>query len=179
MSYNTVNEIKDLLLLETENQTLSRTQIETYLSDAQEEVYNTIQRNRETDSFVLRSTDLNDDDEREYVLYFVAEEILEVRDETNNEVVSSDHYELIRGSQAIKIKCGNDDADLSNNIQIEIDYIPKNYKMLERAIVITNILTRLQPFSQNEINPSLSIWNEKKKNYERMILGKFGTGFYY
>jgi hypothetical protein len=175
-TYNTANEIKKLLLLETENQTIDDDDIDTYLEDAQEELFNELGRNRETDKFKLRSWHINDDDNVEHVLYFVATEVLEVRDATNNDVISSSNYDLIRGNQGIKIRTGSDDANLDENIEIEIDYIPKNYKMAERAIAIENILTRLQPFQNEQINPSLMVWREKRKKAIEFIIGKFGVG---
>ncbi|MGV9204346.1 MAG: hypothetical protein ACOC44_10065 [Promethearchaeia archaeon] len=179
MAYNKASEIKSLLLLEDENQTIDDEQIETYLSDAQEELHNEIQRNRETDKFPLKSEDLDDNEEIELVPYFVVDDIEEVRDTTNNKTISSSHYEKIRDGNAIKLKTGKDDADLNTDIWIEIDYIPKNYKLCERAIAIENILARLQPFQNEQINPSLTVWREKKKNYLKMLKSKFGTGSFY
>jgi hypothetical protein len=181
-TYNTTSEIKKLLLLEDENQTIEDEDIETYLEDAQLEMFSEIQRNRETDRFKLRSSDLNDD-EVEIVLFFKVDTdnggILEVRDVTNHEVISSDDYELIRGNNAIKIKTGSDYADLDTGITIEIDYIPVNYKLTERAIAISNILSRIAPFQNEQVNPSLMTYREKQKNYIRFLKEKFGTGSYY
>ena len=177
-TYNTPAEIKKLLLLEVENQTIEDEDIQTYLDDAQEELFNDIKRNRETDKFYLKTNYLNDNQEVEFVTYFVISEILEVRDATNNVVISPDNYETSRGSNAIKIKTGENDADLQTTIQIEVDYIPANYKLCERTIAMVNILTRLQPFQNEEINPSLVVWREKRKNYLSMLEGKFGVGSY-
>jgi hypothetical protein len=181
-TYNTAEEIKKLLLLEDENQTIEDEDIETYLEDAQMEMFSEIQRNRETDKLKLRSSDLNDDDEVEVVLFFKVDTdnggILEVRDATNQETISSDNYELIRGNKAIKIKAGSDYADLDTGITIEIDYIPENYKLVERAIAISNILSRIAPFQNQQVNPNLITWREKKQNYIRFLKEKFGTGSY-
>ena len=178
MAYNDINEINSLLLLEVENQTIEDDDISTYLEDAQEELFSEIKRNRETDTFYLKSEDLNDENEVEYITYFVIDEITEVRDATNNEVISSDDYEITKNGNAIKIETESDDADLKTDIRIEIDYIPKNYKLCERAIAISNILARLQPFQNEELNPSLMTWREKKKNYLSLLTGKFGVGSY-
>jgi hypothetical protein len=182
-TYNTASEIKKLLLLEDENQTIEDEDIETYLEDAQLEMFSEIQRNRETDRIKLRSSDLNDDDEVEIVLFFKVDTdnggVLEVRDETNHEVISSDNYELIRGNNAIKIKTGSDYADLDTGIIIEIDYIPVNYKLTERAIAISNILSRIAPFQNEQINPNLMTYREKQKNYIRFLKEKFGVGGYF
>lgn len=178
MVYNTVGEIKKKLLLEAEDQTINDDEITTYLEDAQEELFSAIQRNRETDKFYLKSEYLNDDDELIGVTYFVIEEIKQVRDVTNNTVIDSTHYGSIRSGNAINIKTGKDDANLDTGIEIEVDYIPKNYKLTERAIAISNILSRLQPFQNDQINPSLLNWREKAKNYLNLIKGKFGVGTY-
>jgi hypothetical protein len=177
MSYNEPNDIKRILLLEDENQTIEDDELQEYLDDAQEELYAEIQRNRETESFRFKTTDLDDNDLVEFVLYFRVQEITEVRDKTNNEVIDSDNYELVKNNQAIKID--TDTADLDEGIDIEIDYIPYNYKLCEKAIAVVNILSRLAPFQNEQINPNLMVWREKKKNYINLILGRFGTGSYY
>ncbi len=179
MAYNNVKEIKNLLLLESENQTLEDDQITTFLDDAQQELFNQIGRNRETDKFYLHEVDLNDSDEVEFVTYFVIDSIEEVRDATNNETIDSSHYEISRSGNAIKIRTGSNDADISPSVLIEVDYIPKNYKMAERAIAMETILSRLQPFHSEQVNPNFMTWREKRKNYIKMINSHFGTGSYW
>lgn len=183
MAYNNVSEIKTQLMLELENQTLQDDELESYLEDAQTELFSTIIRNRETDKYTLRDWHIDDEDYVEYVLYLKVDGdnggILEVRDETNKEIISSDNYELTRGNQAIKINVGSDGADLETNTKIEVDYIPVNYKLCERAIAIVNLLSRLAPFQNEQINPNLMVWREKKKNFLNILKNKFGTGSYF
>lgn len=178
MAYNTVAEIKELLMLESENQTLSDTAIQSYLDDAEETLYSEIHRSQETDRFYLTPDKLSSADIVDFVLFFRVSEIISVRDATTHADISSDNYSLIRRNQAIRIDASSSGANLSSNIIIEVDYIPVNYKYAERAIAMVNILGRIDPFSNDQINPNLLVWKSNKKNYINMILGNFGTNSY-
>lgn len=165
MTYNTIEEIKSKMLLESETQTMSDIDIQSYIDDANIEMTNDINRASEFDCFVSQS-----DGSVVFYTFFRIKEILEVK--VNDVVLDNDEYRAVRNNDGIEI----DSINVGD--KIEIISIPPNYKMLERAYAIVEIRTRLNPFKNDTVDSIYAIWDKKKKDYLRALRGKFGTGKY-
>jgi len=173
MALNTINEIKSNLLLETENQTLTDNQIQTFLDQANEQMFAEIRRSTEQDHFTaIQETE-------KFFPMFKIYEIKAVTKTTDTitgqetTTLSSSDWEFIYDNDGIQI------SNLQRGDLIRIYYVPVNYKVLEKAIAMENILSRLNPFAGENINPSYATWRERAKNYKTLILKNFGTGTYY
>jgi len=165
MVYNKVEEIKNLLMLESENQTLSDDDIETYIADANEEMIDELRRAIEIDYFTAE-----DSGTLTFFPYFNVSSITSIK--VDDVVIPASRYSLVYSNDGVAITL-MEDGD-----KVEIYYIPKNYKLLERAMSVVNIMTRLNPFTGEQLSPVYLDWREKRKNYLRIIKGKFGTGKY-
>lgn len=165
MTYNTVEEIKGKMLLETENQTMADIDIQSYIDDANIEMTNDIKRASEIDCFTSKT-----DGSVIFYPFFNVSEILEIR--VNDVILDSDEYRLVRNNDGVEI----DNIDRGD--RVEIVSIPPNYKMLERAYAIIEIRTRLNPFKNDTVDSIYAIWDKKKKDFLRVLRGKFGTAKY-
>lgn len=159
MTLNTVEEIKKRLLLESEDQTIDDETIEEYIEEANEEMFDTIKREFERDVFYA--------DEGRYYLWFPAVSIEKVYIDGEE---TTDY--ALEGSQKVLIE-GYDSQE-----KIEIEYIPKIYKLYERAICICNLMTRLNPMVQEQPSTIYLNWSNKKKKYESQLNNKFGINSY-
>ena len=165
MAYNTVEEIKEKLLLESENQTLSDSQIQTYLNDANRDMISELKRAIEVDRFVaeVRGTNI-------FYPIFNTVEVISIK--VNNVELDSDEYRLVYFNDGIEI------LSLDVGDQVEYLSIPPNYKVLEMAFTIVAIKTRLNPFKNNTVDPIYNEWNEKKTNALKVLRSKFGADSY-
>ncbi len=165
MAFNTIEEIKDLCLLETENQTLNDQTIQSYLDDANLELYNEINRKAERDSFISEKAGS--------ITFYPYFNVLQIRFiKVNDTLVDEDDYRICDDGDGVEI----DDIEIGD--VIEIHSIPPNYKMLERAIFIINLRTRLNPFKNDSIDPIYNEWIQKRDNFKKALKSKFGTALY-
>lgn len=170
MAYNTVEEIKGLLLLETENQTMTNEEIQNYINDANVEMVSEIRRAIEIDSFVATQRGTNT-----FYPFFNMAQVTSVRvRSTSSSFVELDEseYKLVRNNDGIEVD------DLRTGDQVEVYSIPPNYKMLERALAIVAIKTRFNPFKNNTVDPLYATWEEKRKSFLRILKSKFGVSKY-
>lgn len=165
MAYNTIEEIKDLLLLESENQTMTDAQIQTYINDANLEMTDEINRTAERDSFIAEKQGTIT-----FYPFFNVIEICSVK--VNDIFIDKDLYEISIDGDGVSIQ------EISIGDIVETITKPSNYKMFERAICIVNIRTRLNPFKNNTVDPIYNEWFEKRKNARRALKSKFGTALY-
>lgn len=165
MAYNTVEEIKEKLLLESENQTLTDSQIQTYINDANRDMISDLKRAIEVDRFVAATQGTN-----VFYPFFNTVEIISIK--VNDVELDSDEYRLVYLNDAIEI------LGLEIGDQVEYLSIPPNYKVLEMAYTIVAIKTRLNPFKNNTVDPIYNEWNEKKTNATKAIKSKFGADSY-
>ena len=165
MAYNTIEEIKSELLLEDENQTLSDQAIQSKINDANRELVSLIGRSVEYDSFIA--------EESGTVMvtpFFSIFKVISVK--VNNVEADSDDWEVVYEGDGISID------NINKGDEIHVISIPPNYKMLERAICIVSIRSRLNPFENNTVNPIYSEWKEKKTDFLKAIRRKFGASAY-
>ena len=170
---NTVDDIKRALMLEVENQTLSDDDFRNYLNDAYDEMLEDIGRSMEIENFrAYESEDviMPDSGEGIFTTYFNIQEIVEIK--VNDTAITTDDYELISRNDRVSID------SITSGDEVEISYIPKNYKILEKAICLVNILTRLNPFTNDTVNPSYAKWIKKRDDAARGIKSKIGTALY-
>ena len=172
MAHNTIEEIKNLLLLENENQTMSDEQIQTYINDANLEMTNEINRTAERDSFLIDIIPRQSSSSFTRIVYpfFNVKKICSVK--VNDEFIDSDKYEISIDGDGILIQ------ELRIGDVVETITIPSNYKMFERAICIVNIRTRLNPFKNNTVDPIYNEWVLKRDNFKKALKSKFGTALY-
>lgn len=174
MAFNTIDEIKGKLLLETENQTMTDKQIQVYINDANEELFEEINRKAERDTFIIESKPSenfsNSSITRTICPFFNVKKICSVK--INDVFIDSDRYEISLEGDGITI------TELKIGDFVETITTPSNYKMLERAICIVNIRTRLNPFKNNVVDPIYNEWVLKRDNFKKALKSKFGTGLY-
>lgn len=180
--YNTIADIKRRLTLEAENQTLTDDEFEAYLTEANEDLFNELNRNAEVDRFKIKEVDgdfikiplsyvvLDEDTEDSGEITGIIE--VRVKDGKN---LNPENYELIR-KRYLKVNVSNEDIGI--NTILEIEYIPINYKDTELAIAIVNILSRLSPFSRDQVNPQLIVWNKKLEDNIYRLQTKVCIGSY-
>lgn len=173
MPLNTKDEIKQKLLLEDENQTVKDSDLDDYLAEGEEEMYSILGRSKETDHLVVSGHEIQDPDDSVTIpTFFRIKTIKSVQKEsTDGEItdVSSSNYSKVQQDDAVKVK----DVEIGETIYI--NYIPINYKYLERTIVIENLIARINPFAGEENTRQYAIYREKKNNFLKIILGNFGT----
>jgi len=165
MAINTVEEIKTLLLLESENQTMSDSVIQGYLDDANSEMFDDINKTAERDSFLSREQGTIT-----FYPFFNVKTICSVK--VNDEFIDVDTYEISIDGDGVSIE------SIKVGDRVETVTLPSNYKMLERAICIVNIRTRLNPFKNNTVDPIYNEWVLKRDKFTKLIKSKFGTGLY-
>ena len=165
MAFNTIEEIKAKLLLESENQTMTDEEIQTYINDANEEMFEDINRTAERDSFIAEKAGT-------VTLYpfFNVREICSLK--VNDTFIDGDLYEVSIDGDGVSIQ------DIKIGDVVEMITIPSNYKMLERAMCIVNIRTRLNPFKNNVVDPIYNEWVMKRDNFKKIIKAKFGMALY-
>lgn len=169
MAYNSIEEIKDLLLLESENQTLTDAQIQSYINDANTDMISELKRAIELDTFTATCSGTNN-----FTPFFNVESVDSVRVKSSGDWVEldEDEYRLIRNNDVLEVD------DLKVGDKIELYSIPPNYKMLERAMTIVSIRTRFNPFKNQTIDPLYATWTEKKTNFLKALRSKFGAAKY-
>ena len=160
MVFNNIEDIKKRLILESEDQTISDALIEEYLEEAEQEVYDNIRRKQEREVFYV-----TEDQEERFECYF---NVLEVKKVYVNNSEYTD-YELV-DDKFIKIE------DLELFSKVEVFYVAEDYKLYERAIVIVNLMTRLNPMIAETTSTVYLNWANKKKTYEKNLKSKYGTG---
>ena len=165
MAFNTIEEIKKLLLLESENQTMDDAEIQTYIDDANIELFDEINKTAERDVFTAET-----DGTVTFYPYFNVKQICSVK--VNGSFIAASLYEISIDGDGIAIQ------EISIGDVVETITIPSNYKMLERAICIVNIRTRLNPFKNNVVDPIYNEWVLKRDRFRKAIKSKFGTGLY-
>lgn len=164
--FNSVEDIKKLLMLETENQTLSDEEIEGFIEDAYEQLVSEV-GTHQIETFRAERTGLN-----YFIPFFNIHSIERIYNQTLGEDIDSDNYDIKDGGDTIQI------SDLKRGDDIVIYYIPENYIIAEKAIAIENILSRISPFTGQEINPAYATWRERRKNYMELIKSNIGGGTY-
>lgn len=165
MVYNTVEEIKRVLLLEDENQTMTDDEIEDYISDANEEMIADIKRSFEYDSFVSEKSGT--------VIFYPYFNVVTINRVVVNDVdLDSSEYSVSSDGDGVQI------PNIKIGDVVETYTIPSNYKQYERAICVTNIRSRINPWSGDSIDGIYAIWNAKRKNFRKALLGKFGATAY-
>ena len=171
MAHNTIEEIKKLLLLETENQTLEDQDIQIYINDANEEMVSDLKRSIEFDSFVANNRGNNT-----FFTYFNMTKITSVRvlsaGATQFVELDDSEYRLVRNNSGVEVD------DLTTGDCVEVYSVSPNYKLLERAYTIVNFRTRLNPFKNQTIDPIYAEWIDKRTRFLKVLRGKFGTGKY-
>jgi len=165
MAYNTIEEIKDLLFLESENQTMSDEQIQAYINDASEEMNDKINRTSERDSFIAEEAG-----SVTFYPYFNVKSISSVK--VNDTIIDTTEYEISLDGDGITI------GDIQIGDIVKTITIPSNYKKYERAICIVNIRTRLNPFKNDTVDPIYNEWIQKRDDFKRALRSKYGTGLY-
>lgn len=173
MAFNTIDEIKSKLLLESENQTLSDAEIQSYIDDANQELYDSINRTAERDSFLIEARPRQSSTAsftRTIYPYFNVRSICSVK--VNDVFIDSSLYDISPDGDGISIQ------ELKVGDYVETITIPSNYKMFERALCIVGIRTRLNPFKNNVVDPIYNEWVLKRDNYKKTLKGKFGTALY-
>ena len=165
MAYNTIDEIKGKLLLESENQTMTNTEIQTYLDDANVDMTSAIGRTMERDEFISEDSGS--------VIFYPFFNVVQIRRiKVNDTVIDSTSFRISFDGDGVEI----DDINVGD--VVETFTIPSNYKILERAFCIVEIKTRLNPFKNNAVDPIYNEWFEKKKNVLKALKSKFGTALY-
>lgn len=165
MGYNTIEEIKKLLLLESENQTMTDAEIQTYIDDANQEMFDDIKRTMERDEFIA-------EDSGSVIFYPFFNVSLIRRVKVNDTVIDAANYSGSFDGDGVEIQ------DIKIGDIVETFTIPTNYKRLERALTIVNIRTRLNPFKNNTVDPIYNEWVQKKDDAKKALKSKFGTGLY-
>ncbi len=165
MAYNTVEEIKKLLLLEQENQTMTDAEIQTYIDDANQEMHDDIKRTMERDEFVAE-----DSGSVSFYPFFNVNLIRRVK--VNDVVIEAANFRVSFDGDGVEVD------DISIGDVVETFTIPTNYKRLERALTIVNIRTRLNPFKNNTVDPIYNEWVQKRDDAKKALKSKFGTGLY-
>lgn len=165
MAYNSVEEIKDILLLESENQTLTDSQIQAYINDANLEMFNFINRTAERDEFISEKQG-----SVTFYPFFNVFKICSIK--VNSEFIEASDYSISIDGDGVTI------ANISIGDIVELITIPTNYKMLERAICMVNIRTRLNPFKNDTIDPIYNEYTMKRDKAIKLIKSKFGAALY-
>ncbi len=173
MPFNTVEEIKSKLLLESENQTMTDATIQTYIDDANTELFDEINRTAERDSFLIDLEPRQSGSSsftRIVYPFFNVKSICSVK--VNDLFIDSDLYKVSVDGDGVEIQ------ELKVGDFVETITIPSNYKMFERAICIVAIRTRLNPFKNNVVDPIYNEWVLKRDNYKKALRSKYGSGLY-
>lgn len=165
MVYNTKEEIRLVCLLESENKTLTDAEVDAYIANAYADMVSDIKRAVERDFFTADLTGTIT-----LFPYLNVASITAIK--VNDTVIPADRYSLVYNNDGVQI------TSVQENDEIEILYIPTNYKMLEKAYCIVNIMSRLNPFTGDTVNPVYAEWREKKKNFTQILKSKFGAGTY-
>ena len=162
---NTPAEVKAKLLLESENQTMTDEEIQTYLDDAQQEMIDEINRTAERDHFIS--------EEQGTIIFYPFFNVSTISlVKVNNVVIADSLYEISADGDGIAIE------DIKIGDIVDTTTQPSNYKRYELAICIVNIRTRLNPFKNNTVDPIYNEWVQKRDNYKKALKSKFGTGLY-
>ena len=165
MAYNTVQELKKKLLLESENQTISDADIQTYIDDANVEMFDNIKRTMERDEFISEKSGTVT-----FYPFFNVSIIRRVK--VNDEIIDTSDYSISFDGDGVEVQ------NINVGDVVETFTIPINYKNLERAITIVNIRTRLNPFKNNTVDPIYNEWVLKRDNFKKALKSKFGVGLY-
>lgn len=170
ISWNTVDEIKEQLLLESENQTISNDTIQTYLNNAHKEVFQSIKRNYERDNFTVG---LNPDGSTQTDFFVTLSPINTVIAVLkNNTELDSESYEVIIQDSGVRI------TSPSYGDVYSVLYVPDVYILYERAICILKLMTRFNPFTDDNNQSTYYQWKKTRDSCYNQIRSNFGTSCY-
>jgi hypothetical protein len=169
-NYNSKQTIKEQLLLESENQTIPDATIENYITLAHTQVFQNIKRTYERDNF---TTSFNPDGSTNRNFFVILAPIHSVVAVLKNgtELTNTD-YTLIYESTGINVP----GANLGDVISIL--YVPEVYVLYERALAILALMTRFNPFTEDNNNSVYYHWKKVKDDCYKTIRSNFGTSLY-
>lgn len=169
-TFNTVAEIKQQLLLEAENQTVTDPTIQSYLEMANMQVYQMIKRNYERDNF---TSYINPDGTTQKDFFVVLSPIRSiVAIMKNNTPLTNTDYTIVYENSGVNI------PGVSIGDVISILYVPETYTLLERALAILGLLTRFNPFTDETNSTVYAHWKQVKDQCYHTIRSNFGTSTY-
>jgi len=139
MSFNTPSDVRRVLHLENNNEILSDSEIQTYLNEAEEDMYQLIRRKYETDEFYVVYDNKGNLITKYTIFYKPILSIISV-ELNNEELTETTDYTIDLESGVLELL-----IDVKYNDKLVINYEPKLYKTLELYTAVFNILrnTRL------------------------------------
>lgn len=169
-NYNTVEQVKEQLLLESENQTINDTTIGNYITRAHAQVFQSIKRNYERDNFTAT---LNPDGTTQTEFFVVIKPIKTiVAVLKNNVALSTEDYTIIYENSGITVP----GANLGDVISIL--YVPEVYVLYELALAILGLMTRFNPFTDDNNQSTYYHWKKVKDDCYKTIRSNFGASTY-
>jgi len=172
MAYNTVDDIKRYLNLESADQTISDADITLFLADANDEVFSQIKRKEEVDYFRVG-----------YTTQGVIQDLfnLAVPVETMNKV-SQNGTELAVTTEYTLDSTNKNEVTIlaTHNVgdTIKVQYIPIPYKKAELYECLMMLRARMNPFSEEGNDPIYLEYKGKRDIYYKILKGKLNTGRY-
>lgn len=162
-SYNTPADVRRVLNLDAGNLSLTDAEIQTYLDEAQQDLFITIKRELEYQKFVV---DTDNKGKIKNYFYFSLTPVVSIHKVlVNNSIINSTDYSLDVDTNVLTISSTLEVGDV-----VEVFYLPLVYHLAELNLAAYNILMRTQLVETGgQENPVLLEFEKKKDKFFNII----------